>query len=131
MKSIVTLFLIVLASGTSAFAEARSIVVWLERPEQGLPKVTVYSDEKTESKKGVDLSEAALILRKAQGWGSGVSVFILSETPIEIKDYLVLLEGMKENGWLNLMAIEVSNGRPFSDSATHLLKHFSHDQLAR
>lgn len=128
MKSIVTLFLIVFASGTSAFAEERSIVVFLNRPEQGPLKVTLYSDEKTESKKGIDLSEAALILRNAQGWGSGVSVFILSETPIEIKDYLVLLEGMKENGWLTLMAVEVSHGRPFSDSATQLLKHFSHAQ---
>lgn len=123
MKSVAILLLIVFASGIPAFAEDRSIVVWLD-PQQIPPKLTIYSDEKTESKRGVSLSDAAMILRGAQGWGSAVSVFILSETPVETKDYVVLLEGMKENEWLILTAIEVSQGGKFSERAARLLKYF-------
>jgi hypothetical protein len=127
MKTIAPFFLLSFLTGLSAFAEARSIVVWLDRPQQGPSKVSIYSDEKKEEKRNIDLAEAALVLEEAQGWGSGVSVFILSETAIETRDYLTLLEGMKENVWLYLRAIEVSHSRSFSDSASHLLKHF-HDR---
>jgi hypothetical protein len=128
MKTISSLLLSLIAFATSAFAESRSIVVWLDRPEQGPSTATVYSDEKKENNKNIDLPTAAAILKQAQGWGSAVSVFILSDRSIETRDYIILLEGMKENGWLQLTSIEVSHDRSsFSGTASHLLKHFVKD----
>lgn len=115
---------LLLASST-AFAESRSILVWLDRSQTEGISATIYSDEKSENKQKIKLGEAALILKGAKAWGSMVSVFILSESNIETRDYLVLLEGMKENGFLQLRSIEVSHDRSFSGMAGHLLKQFT------
>ena len=124
MKTTLIVVLSLISCVSSALAEARSIIVWLDRPQQGPSTATIYSDEKKESRKKIKLADAALILKEAQGWGSSVSVFILSEGAIETRDYIVLLEGMKENGWLHLQSIEVSHNRSFSGMASQLLKHF-------
>jgi len=127
MKTSLTIVLAVIAFVASAVAESRSILIWLDRPEQGPSTATIYSDVENEKKKKINLADAALILKEAQGWGSTVLVFILSEQSIETNDYIVLLEGMKENGWLQLHSIEVSHGRSFSGWASNLHKRFVPD----
>ena len=89
-------------------AETRIIAVKVTLVEKAAPKVDVYSDVKSEDKRGLSVDDAAGILKDAEGWESKVVVGIEAHG-IPLQDYMPLLTAVSKNGWLELAFVE---GRP-------------------
>ena len=114
MPRIVLLVFALLAVRNVA-AESRGILLEVtslravrpELNEYSAPRVTIYSDEKTERRRDASIGEAAGILRVARDWGSIVYVEILyHQRFIRAADLIMLLDGMKDNPGLNILRVE-------------------------
>ena len=86
-------------------AELRSIGVRVTQAPESAARVTIESDEPREARAGLTITEAATLLRQAQGWGSTVIVGIEAHG-VPLREYLPLLQAIAENPRLELAYAE-------------------------
>ena len=118
MKTILAVLCIVGLVPGVALAESRSIALQITKGTNQVVSVSIYSEVQTEKKQNVSVSEAAKILKDAKGWGSMVSVVILTDGA-DLKEYMPIVQAIVENAWLGLDTIKPKRGM-----ADHILKHY-------
>jgi len=99
-------------------AESRSIALDVHRAEDKTVKVSMYSDVKEEKQKDISIAKATEILKKAKGWGSSVSVAIVTDNGVDLSVYLPLLQAIAGNG-LDLAILKQKHWR-----GEQILKHY-------
>ena len=120
MKFTLIIIIALFISGTAS-ARSRGILIEFVAHQPDAPTVNIYSGVETEQSTGISIAEAASILNKAKHWGSGVSIYILSETFVETKDLLVILGGMKDHPFLEVSYVELGSQ---SETSKQLLEKY-------
>lgn len=107
-------------------AEYRTIAVEVFKAKGNTVNVNVHSDVESERKKNIPVKAATTILKKAQGWGSGVGVAIVSDR-VDLSSFLSLMDAVSKNPWLEL---ELLRGKR-SGMGEHILRHYKIDAKRR
>ncbi|HJZ53760.1 MAG TPA: hypothetical protein VKE74_02320 [Gemmataceae bacterium] len=92
----------VLTLAASALAESRSVLVVVAHDTDGKAKVTIYSDDKQDSRDAVTVEEACKAVAGMKGWGSTVGVYLVTDRPLSRKDRKALFDAVDANDWLDL-----------------------------
>ncbi|MGB0579570.1 MAG: hypothetical protein ACPGVU_07710 [Limisphaerales bacterium] len=111
MKRLRLCFLSALLAMTGlARAEYRTIAIEVHRAANQPAQVNIHSDVTPEKKHGISITEAAVILRKARGWGSAVGVAMVT-SGIDSSSCKPLVIAIAQNDWSELETSMSKEGR--------------------
>jgi hypothetical protein len=95
-------FVAVLALSGPALAESRSVLVVVTHDKDGKAKTAVYSDDKQDRREATVVEEAAKSVAGMKGWGSAVSVYVVTDRRMSRNDRKALFDALDGNAWLDL-----------------------------
>ena len=110
----------VLVVASPTLAESRSVLLVVTHDKDGKAQVTVHSDNKQDHRDTATVDEACKALARMKGWGSSVSVHVVTDRLLARKDRKALFDAIDANAWLDLSYY----GRETPKNlAEHFLKH--------
>jgi len=86
----------------TAFAESRSVLVIVTHDKAGTTTVAIHSDDKQDRRDAATIEEACKALSGMKGWGSTVSVSVVTGNRMARKDRKALFDAIDSNVWLDL-----------------------------
>lgn len=89
-------------SAGAAFAESRSVLVVVTHGKDGKVTVAIHSDDKEDRREVATVEEACKAISDMKGWGSTVSVSVVTGQRMARKDRKALLDAIDTNAWLDL-----------------------------
>lgn len=116
MKPVLALLAVVVWTAPG-LAESRSVLVVVTHDTDGTAQVAVHSDDKQDRREAATVAEACKAVAGMKGWGSGVSVAVVTDRSLSRKDRKELFDAIDANVWLNL----THYGR---DTPKNLADHF-------
>jgi hypothetical protein len=96
MKLLLTIATVLLLA-SPALAESRSILVVVTHDMAGKAKAAVYSDEKAERRDAGPVEEACKALAGAHGKGSVISVYVVTDQPMNRNDRKALFAAIDDS----------------------------------
>lgn len=109
--------LLVLVWSATGFAESRSVLVVVIHDQEGKAQVAIHSDDKQDRREAATVTEACKAVAGMKGWGSVVSVSVVTDRTLSKKDRKALFDAIDANVWLDL----AHYGR---DTPKNLADHF-------
>lgn len=108
---------VVLACSAPALAESRSVLIVVTHDRDAKATVSVYSDDTEDRRAAVTVGEACKAVSGMKGWGSIVSVHVVTDRAMAKKDRRALFDAIDDNLWLDL----TSYG---TETPKHLAEYF-------
>lgn len=94
--------LAVLVWTAPGFAESRSVLVVVTHDKDGKAQVAIHSDDKQDRREAATVAEACKAVTGMKGWGSTVSVYVVTDRTLARKDRKALFDAIDANVWLDL-----------------------------
>ena len=101
MKPALALFAVLLWSAPG-LAESRSVLVVVTHDKDGQAQVAIHSDDKADRREAATVAEACKAVTGMKGWGSVVSVSVVTDRALSKKDRKALFDAIDANAWLDL-----------------------------
>src|SRR5688500_3598819 len=101
MRLALTLFAVLLWSAPG-FAESRSVLLVVTHDKGGQPQGMIHSDDKADRREAATVAEACKAVAGMKGWGSVVSVSVVTDRTLLKKDRKALFDTIDANAWLDL-----------------------------
>ena len=110
-RSILVALLLAIVA-TRAQGESRIIGVAVSADRDSKPSVSIWSAEKKEMRRSASVAEASEVLRKAEDWGSVISVGVVVRGRFRPAEYLPILKAIAENPMMELTFVDIELGDP-------------------
>ncbi len=94
--------LAVLVWTAPGLAESRPVLVVVTHDKDGKAQVAIHSDDKQDRREAATVAEACKAVAGMKGWGSTVSVSVVTDRPLARKDRKALFDAIDANAWLDL-----------------------------
>jgi hypothetical protein len=101
MKSVLTLAALV-ALAVPVLAESRSVLVVVTHDKAGKATVAIHSDDQADRREAATVDEALKAVERMRGWGSVVSVAVVTDRPLSPMNRKALFDAIDGNGMLEL-----------------------------
>src|SRR5947209_5807848 len=101
MKPVLALLAVVVWTAPG-FAESRSVLVVVTHDKDGKAQVAIHSDDKQDGRGAGTVAEACKAVAGMKGWGSVVSLSVVTDRTLAKKDRKALFDAIDANAWLDL-----------------------------
>lgn len=102
MKPAMALFVVLLWT-TPGLAESRPVLVVVTHDKDAKAQLTIHSDDKPDRREAATVAEACKAVAGMKGWGSAVSVSVVTDRALSKKDRKALFDAIDANAWLDLV----------------------------